>query len=72
LQKTPVQYQGLYHVTVYYCRLGNMEFVYPSTFSYLDGMASPYTIDDPAEMKFSAPDELGEVGGAFKRKGMVL
>jgi hypothetical protein len=38
LQKTPVQYQGLYHVTVYYCRLGNMEFVYPSTFSYLDGI----------------------------------
>src|SRR5215471_1258628 len=38
LQKTPIQYQGIYHVTTYYCRLGNIEFIYPSTFSYLDGI----------------------------------
>ena len=38
LQKTPIQYQGIYHVTTYYCRLGQMEFIYPSTFSYLDAI----------------------------------
>jgi hypothetical protein len=38
LQKTPIQYVGIYHVTTYYCRLGQDEFIYPSTFAYLDGI----------------------------------
>jgi hypothetical protein len=38
LQKTPVQYVGMYHSTTYYCRLGQVEFIYPSTFAYLDGV----------------------------------
>jgi len=38
LQKTPIQYMGIYHVTTYYCRLGQTEWIYPSTASYLDGI----------------------------------
>lgn len=38
LQKTPIQYTGIYHVTTYYCRLGQVEIVYPETFAYLDGV----------------------------------
>ena len=38
LARTPVQYDGLYHKTTYYSRLGVVEMVYPSTFSYLDGL----------------------------------
>lgn len=38
LQKTPIQYQGIYHVTTYYCRLGQLEVIYPETFAYLDGI----------------------------------
>lgn len=38
LQRTPVQYQSLYHLTTYYCRLGVMEFVYPETLAYRDGL----------------------------------
>jgi hypothetical protein len=38
IQKTPVQYQGIYYVTVFYCKLGVVEFIYPSTFAFLDGV----------------------------------
>lgn len=38
LQKTNVQYVGIYHVTTYYCRLGQAEIIYAETFSYLDGI----------------------------------
>jgi hypothetical protein len=38
LQKTPIQYVGIYHTATYYCRLGQVEWVYPETASYLDGI----------------------------------
>lgn len=38
LQKTPIQYVGIYHVCTYYCRLGQTELIYPETMSYLDGL----------------------------------
>ena len=38
LQRTPVQYDGLYHKTTYYCRLGVVECVYPQTVGYFDGI----------------------------------
>lgn len=38
LQRTPVQYQSIYHLTTYYCRLGVVEIVYPETISYRDGI----------------------------------
>jgi hypothetical protein len=38
LQRTPVQYQSIYHMTTYYCRLGSVEMVYPETVAYRDGI----------------------------------
>jgi hypothetical protein len=38
LGRTPVQYDGIYHKTTYYCRLGVVETVYPETIFYLDGI----------------------------------
>lgn len=38
MSKTPIQYQSIYHVTTYFCRLGVMEFVYPETIQYADGI----------------------------------
>ena len=38
LQRTPVQYESIYHKTTYFCRLGVMEVVYPETISYWDGL----------------------------------
>lgn len=38
LQRTPVQYQSIYHLTTYYCRLGSVELVYPETVGYRDGL----------------------------------
>lgn len=37
LQRTPVQYDGLFHKLYYWGRLGAPEFVYPETVSYMDG-----------------------------------
>ena len=31
LQRTPIQYDSIYHKTTYYCRLGVTEIVYPET-----------------------------------------
>ena len=36
LQRTPVQYQSIYHMTTYFCRLGEVEVVYPETIGYFD------------------------------------
>jgi hypothetical protein len=36
LQRTPIQYDSIYHKFTYYCRLGVMEVVYPETISYRD------------------------------------
>lgn len=38
LQRTPIQYDSLYHKTTYFCRLGRVELVYPETVGYFDGI----------------------------------
>ncbi|WP_066922899.1 DUF2184 domain-containing protein [Methylobacterium sp. CCH5-D2] len=38
LQRTPLEYRSLYQITTYYGRLGAVEFVYPETVAYADGM----------------------------------
>lgn len=38
LQHTPVEYRGLYQLTTYYAALGEVEFVYPETVAYGDGI----------------------------------
>ncbi len=38
LQRTPVQYDSIYHKTTYFCRLGQVEVVYPETIGYFDGL----------------------------------
>lgn len=38
LQRTPVQYESIWHKTTYYCRLGSVEMVYPETVAYRDGL----------------------------------
>lgn len=38
LQRTPLQYDGMYQKTTYYCRLGVVEAVYPETLGYFDGL----------------------------------
>lgn len=37
LQRTPVQYDGLWHKLYYWGRMGACEFVYPETVAYMDG-----------------------------------
>jgi len=38
LQRTPIQFQSIYHASTYYCRLGVVELVYPETIAYRDGL----------------------------------
>lgn len=38
LQRTPIQYQSIYHQTTYFCRLGVVEVVYPEVIAYRDGL----------------------------------
>ena len=38
LQRTPIQYDSIYHKTTYFCRLGSVEAVYPETIGYFDGL----------------------------------
>ncbi|MCL1939543.1 MAG: DUF2184 domain-containing protein [Desulfovibrionaceae bacterium] len=38
INHTPVQYRGLHHITTYYAKLGVVEFVYPETVAYADGL----------------------------------
>ncbi len=37
LQRTPLEYRSLFHITTYFGRLGCVEFVYPETVAYADG-----------------------------------
>lgn len=36
LQRTPLEWRQLHQITTYYCRLGQVELVYPETMSYRD------------------------------------
>ena len=38
LQRTPIQYDSIYHKTTYFCRLGAVEVVYSETLGYFDGL----------------------------------
>ncbi len=38
LQHTPVEFRGLHQITTYFGTLGEMEFVYPETVAYADGL----------------------------------
>jgi hypothetical protein len=38
MQRTPIQFQGLYHLTTYFCRLGVVEVVYPETAGWRYGI----------------------------------
>lgn len=38
LARTPIQYDGLFHKTTYYGRLGVLEVVYPETMGFFDGL----------------------------------
>ncbi len=38
MSKTPLEYRSIYHVTTYFCRMGAVEFVYPETVQYADGI----------------------------------
>jgi hypothetical protein len=38
LQRTPIQYSGLWHMTTYFCRLGVVEVVYPETAGWRSGV----------------------------------
>ena len=38
LQRTPIQYDAIWHKTTYFCRLGLTEWVYPETGGYFDGI----------------------------------
>jgi hypothetical protein len=37
LQKTPIEHRGISQLTVYYGKIGQVEFVYPETVAYQDG-----------------------------------
>ncbi len=38
LQRTPIQFDSIFHKMTYYCRLGVVEIPYPETFAYRDGI----------------------------------
>lgn len=38
LNRTPVQYDSIYHKSTYFCKLGAVEVVYPETMGYFDGL----------------------------------
>ena len=38
LQRTPIQYMSIYHLSTYYGRIGSVELVYPETIGYRDGL----------------------------------
>lgn len=38
LQRTPIQYDSIYHKSTYFCRLGAVEVVYPECMGYFDGL----------------------------------
>jgi hypothetical protein len=39
IQRTPIQFDSIYHKSTFYCRLGVTEVVYPETFAYRDGIS---------------------------------
>lgn len=39
LQKTPLQYDAIWHKASYFCKLGCMEVVYPECLAYMDGLS---------------------------------
>lgn len=39
MQRTSLQNRGIWQLVVYFCRLGQVEFVYPETVAYMDGGA---------------------------------
>jgi hypothetical protein len=39
LQRTPVQYNSMWHMVAYFCRLGQLEIVYPETIGYSVGLS---------------------------------
>jgi len=71
LNRTPVQYDGLFHKTSYFCRLGVLEPVYPSTIGMYDGILSNTIDDDPVSQRFLAPDTMGDVGTLIRRKQAI-
>ena len=38
MSRTPLEWRSLYNLTTYYCRLGVLEYVYPETGGYRDGI----------------------------------
>ena len=38
LQRTPLEYRSIYHLTTYFSKLGCLEVVYPETLAYADGI----------------------------------
>ena len=38
LQRTPLEYRSIYHITTYFGKVGVVEIVYPSTIRYADGI----------------------------------
>jgi len=38
LQRTPLEYRSIFHITTYFGRLGVVEIVYPETIAYVDGI----------------------------------
>jgi hypothetical protein len=38
MQRTPVEFRGLYHISNYYGKMGVVEFVYPQVCGYFDGI----------------------------------
>ena len=38
MQRTPLEYRSLFHLTTYFCRLGVVEVVYGETLGYADGL----------------------------------
>ena len=38
MQRTPLEFRGLYQLCTYYAVLGEVEFVYPETVAYADGL----------------------------------
>lgn len=38
LQRTPLEYRSIYHLTTYFGKLGQLEIVYPETMMYADGI----------------------------------
>lgn len=38
LQRTPLEYRGIHQLTTYFGKLGEVEFVYPETVGYADGL----------------------------------